>query len=161
MINFNTTSYHLLRTHWVPGTKQRSFKCPVSGSFNPRRNAVSEIELVLFWGSGNRFTVKPGSGKWRRRLCAKSVVSNQPPCPVLSTRSCVRAQLCPALCGPMNRRLLYPWDSPGKNTGVDCQALLQGIFPTQGSNLCLLRCRCILYCWAITEALPLGHRPSI
>ena len=29
-------------------------------------------------------------------------------------------------------------DSPGKNTGVDCHALLQGIFPTQGSNLCLL-----------------------
>ena len=31
-------------------------------------------------------------------------------------------------------RLLCPWDSPGKNTGVDCHALLQGIFPTQGSN---------------------------
>ena len=35
-------------------------------------------------------------------------------------------------------RLLCPWDSPGKNTGVGCHALLQGIFPTQGSNLCLL-----------------------
>ena len=37
-------------------------------------------------------------------------------------------------------RLLCPWDSPGKNTGVGCQALLQGIFPTQGPNprlLCL------------------------
>ena len=28
-------------------------------------------------------------------------------------------------------------DSPGKNTGSGCHALLQGIFPTQGSNLCL------------------------
>ena len=28
-------------------------------------------------------------------------------------------------------------DSPGKNTGVGCHALLQGIFPTQGSNPCL------------------------
>ena len=28
---------------------------------------------------------------------------------------------------------------PGKNAGVDCHALLQGIFPTQGPNLCLLR----------------------
>ena len=27
---------------------------------------------------------------------------------------------------------------PGKNTGVGCHILLQGIFPTQGSNLCLL-----------------------
>ena len=26
-------------------------------------------------------------------------------------------------------RLLCPWDSPGKNTGVGCHALLQGIFP--------------------------------
>ena len=31
-------------------------------------------------------------------------------------------------------RLLGPWDSPGKNTGVGCHALLQGIFQTQGSN---------------------------
>ena len=31
-------------------------------------------------------------------------------------------------------RLLCPWNSPGKNTGVGCQSLLQGIFPTQGSN---------------------------
>ena len=35
-------------------------------------------------------------------------------------------------------RLLCPWDSPGKNTGVGGWALLQEIFPTQGSNLCLL-----------------------
>ena len=35
-------------------------------------------------------------------------------------------------------RLLYPWDSPGKNTGVCCHALLQGIFPIQGLNLCLM-----------------------
>ena len=27
-----------------------------------------------------------------------------------------------------------PWDSPGKNTGVGCHALLQGIFPNQGSR---------------------------
>ena len=36
---------------------------------------------------------------------------------------------------------LCPWDSPGKNAGVGCHVLLQGIFPTQGWNpgmLCLL-----------------------
>jgi len=32
-------------------------------------------------------------------------------------------------------RLLCPWDSPGKNTGVGCHTLLQGIFPIQGSSL--------------------------
>ena len=35
-------------------------------------------------------------------------------------------------------RLLCPWDFPGKNTGVGCHFLLQGIFPTQGSNFGLL-----------------------
>ena len=35
-------------------------------------------------------------------------------------------------------RLLCTWDSPGKNTGVDCHALFQGIFLIQGLNPCLL-----------------------
>ena len=38
-----------------------------------------------------------------------------------------------------------PWNSPGQNTGVGSFSLLQGIFPTQGSNLGLPHCRCILY----------------
>ena len=37
-------------------------------------------------------------------------------------------------------------DSPGKNIGVGCHALLQRIFPTQGSNRSLPHCRQILYC---------------
>ena len=36
-------------------------------------------------------------------------------------------------------------DSPGKNTGVGCRALLQGVFPNQGWNPGLLHCRRILY----------------
>jgi len=35
-------------------------------------------------------------------------------------------------------RVFCPWDSPGKNTGVGCHALLQGIFLTQGSKPCLV-----------------------
>ena len=53
-------------------------------------------------------------------------------------------------------RLLCPRDSPGKNTGVGCHALLQGIFPTQGLNprlLCLCIGRLILYTSATWEAL--------
>ena len=49
-------------------------------------------------------------------------------------------------------RLLCPWGSPGKNTGVGCHCLLQGIFPTQGLNLGLLHCRQTLY--------PLSHQGS-
>ena len=43
-------------------------------------------------------------------------------------------------------KFLYPWNSPGKNTGVGSHSFLQGIFPTQGSNLGLLYCGQILYC---------------
>ena len=39
----------------------------------------------------------------------------------------------------------HPWNFPGKNTGVGTHSLLQGIFPTQGSNLGLLHCRQIPY----------------
>ena len=42
-------------------------------------------------------------------------------------------------------RLLSPWNFPGKSTGVGCHFLLQGIFPTQGSNPGLLHCRQMLY----------------
>ena len=41
-------------------------------------------------------------------------------------------------------------DSPGKNNGVGCHALLQGIFPTQGSNPCLL---CVLH-WQASSLPP-------
>ena len=44
-------------------------------------------------------------------------------------------------------------DSPGKNTGVGCYALLQGIFPTQGWNPGFLHCRQILYWLSYEEAL--------
>ena len=42
-------------------------------------------------------------------------------------------------------RLLCPWDSAGKNTGVGCHSPLQRIFLTQGSNPGLLHCRQFLY----------------
>ena len=45
-------------------------------------------------------------------------------------------------------RLLCPRDSPSKNTGVGCHFLLQGIFPTQGSNPDLPHCGQILYRWS-------------
>ena len=61
---------------------------------------------------------------------------------------CLVAQSYPTLC---NLTDCSPpgssvhGDSPGKNTGMGCQALLQGIFPTQGLNPTLPHCRQILY----------------
>ena len=52
-------------------------------------------------------------------------------------------------------RLLCPWDSPDRNTGVGCRVLLQGIFLTQGSNPCRL---CLLDLQM--DSLPLSHLRS-
>ena len=56
---------------------------------------------------------------------------------------CLIAQLCPTLCDPMEcspqgEGSSVHGASPGKNTGVGCHALFQGILPTQGLNLGLL-----------------------
>ena len=44
-----------------------------------------------------------------------------------------------------SHRLYSPWNSPGQNTGVGSLSLLQGIFPTQGSNPGLPHCGRIIY----------------
>ena len=64
---------------------------------------------------------------------------------------CSVAQSCPTLCDPKDCSppgFSVHGDSPGKNTEMGCHALLQGIFPTQGSNPGLLHCRWILYHWS-------------
>ena len=87
--------------------------------------------------------------------------------------------------GLLPTRLLCPWDSPGKKTGVSCHILLQRIFPTQGLNPPLLNCRQILYhlnhqgnpqfslgsrnsspfpllgCWGVRPKVPLSTSPAI
>ena len=71
---------------------------------------------------------------------------------MLATQSCLT--LRPHGLWPV--RLLCPWDSPGNNTGVGSHSLLQGIFPTQGSNLHLPR----LLHWR-ADSLPLSPLGSV
>ena len=54
-------------------------------------------------------------------------------------------------CATKPARLLCPWDFLSKNTGVGCHFLLQGILPTQGSNLNLLH----------SQADPLWGKPQM
>ena len=61
---------------------------------------------------------------------------------------CLVVQSCLTLFDPMDCSLpvsSISGDSPGRNVGVGCHALLQEIFPTWGSNPGLLNCRQILY----------------
>ena len=81
-----------------------------------------------------------------------------------TSRACVCAQLlqlCPTLCDPMDWSLLGCSVHGILQAGIlewvamSCHVLLQGTFPTQGSNYCLLcplHCRWILYCWATRES---------
>ena len=75
----------------------------------------------------------------------------KPACGILPRRVCMYLlQFCRTLrrYGLYCTRLLCPWASPGKSTGVCCHFLLQGIFLTQGSNLHLLH-------WQV-DSLPLA-----
>ena len=63
---------------------------------------------------------------------------------IFGHRVCVPAQSCLILWNPMDRS--PPGSSVhGKNTGVGCHAILQGVFLTPGSNPCHPHCRRILY----------------
>ena len=69
---------------------------------------------------------------------------------VYESRSVVPESLRPRGLQPTrllleNLLLENPWDSPDKNTGMDCHFPLQGIFPTQESNPGLLHCRQMIY----------------
>ena len=83
-------------------------------------------------------------GKWSyARISSSSPGVNVP-----GVRGTLVTQSCPDSLHPHGlspARILCPWDSPGKNTGVSCHSLLQGIFLIQASNLGLLDYRQVLY----------------
>ena len=78
---------------------------------------------LLHWQQGSLPPVPPRKPSHMYVLCGASLLS------------------CLTLCNPMDCSppgSSVHRDSPGKNTGMGCHALLQGIFPAQGSNLHLL-----------------------
>ena len=85
-------------------------------------NLVTKQQQLMYWlGHRSNLNVHQEESESERESC--SVVSNS---------------LWPhGLCSP--------WNSPGHDTGVGSLSLLQGIFPTQGSNPGLLQCKQILY----------------
>ena len=84
-------------------------------------STLTKQHRMVAKGMGYRLATSPGSAIYSV-VCAKSSIMSN---------SLIPYGLQPA-------RPLCPWDSPGKNTGVGCHALLQGIFPTQGWNLHVL-----------------------
>ena len=80
----------------------------------------------------------PGIKPRSLALQADSVLSEPPVSPkIVCVVLCLVTQSCLTLYDPMD--CIPPgssvhWDSPGKNPGVGCHSLFQGIFLTQGSN---------------------------
>ena len=106
------------------------------------------IKMFKKMGKGNRLNVK--SLVLLQCCCVRHCCSETPKGRNNVALMCVHADtsIMPDSAWPyrlQTTRLLCPWYSLGKNTGMDCHALLQGIFPTQGLNPDLLLCRKILY----------------
>ena len=141
--------------YWLP--------CPPPGIFptqvwNPSLLHLLYWKRVLYllshWGSPEGSLTKHKSGgisEAKKPLDANPGDSSKPGFPPCTREHAVASVMSNSSrpCGLQHAMLPCPWDSPGKNTGVGCHVLLQGIFPIQGPNLGLLRllhCRRILYC---------------
>ena len=147
---------------WKPPSRGRSNRrslTPCFGGWREEDRALQGLaltstpEALCYLSSGSYCTSLPQA--ITPLLSPKPPVAPADPGPLLpqilltvgSTASalpvftmCVRAQWLqsgPTLCDPMDCSppgSSVHGDSPGKNTGVGCHALLQGIFPTQGGN---------------------------
>ena len=120
----------------------------------PRRSHMAQSSKALcstateslLW-SPRAVTAEAGMPKSPRSITREAGAMNRLCRAVLSRRVVLR-ELCPTLCNLADCSLpgsSVHGDSPGKNTAVGCQALLQEIFPTQGSNPDLLHCKQILH----------------
>ena len=86
-------------------------------------SSINQHQTLVFWGREVNWEI--GFDKYTLLMCARAKLL--PSCP----------SLCDAMdCNPSGSSA--HGESPGKNTGVGCQALLHGIIPTQGLNPCLL-----------------------
>ena len=105
-----------------------------------RRGAPFSSKLVSSPGLSSK-PDREGEDVLNPVVCCKGLTTG---CP--ERCMCVHIHMC---CAVLSRTVmsdsLCPWDSPGKNTGMGCHALFQGIFLTQGSNPGLPYCRQILY----------------
>ena len=79
----------------------------------------------------------------------------------MDMHACSVTQSCPTLCNPMDCSPpgLCPWDFLGRNTGVDCHFLFQGIFLTPQVSCISCTGRQILYHWATWEVLTVWTDP--
>ena len=118
-----------------------------------------------------RFGMKTSAWLQKMRILTSSPTQALPPSPLLSHFEILSPVegACPTClkwsenCSVMSDsfELYSPWNSSGQNTEVGILSLLQGIFPTQGSNPGLPHCRQFFTSWATREAPSCLRRLSI
>ena len=120
------------------GWPQADLGCPLSFLqwYSVISRVIQELRLIFNYGSqGHSFHLYPAVRQRTRGWERHAIL-------------CIFALSYLTLCDPMDCSppcsSVYG-DSPGKNTGVSCHSLLQGVFPTQGSNPSLLHCRQSLF----------------
>ena len=88
-------------------------------------------------GANSLSLAKSGSPRLRTSPSMGEAPALKDTCPKIFSLKVWKCYMCDSLWshGLQPTRLLCPWYFPGKKTGVGCQLLLQGIFPTQGSSL--------------------------
>ena len=168
---FQKGIYSRQNTYWVTVRE----KCNSGRNYTTQnyinsryKNFLSEhklgIVIKLHWYSVHTYT-KEALNKYLQREVEREGSSCTVPQDTvhgnIKSRQCAVLGCCAVLNVPDSlqpyrlwpTRLLCPWDFPSKNTGVGCHALFQEIFPTQGSNPCLLY-------WQV-DSLPLNHTGSL
>ena len=112
---------------WRAGSGQKSAGTEKLAGPGQRRGPSSGA-----WGSAEPGTPPPG--RRGKHSCLWSSVLRWDKIYFAYVCACVCAQSCPTLWphGLQPARLLCPWDSPGKNTGVGCHFLFQGNLPDPG-----------------------------
>ena len=116
-----------------------------------RRNQYSPLAVLLFLDCSIFVPAFPVFPKATVGICTLELrmvkEAEWSPFPT-NKKLCLVTQSSPTLCDPIDCSppgSSVDRNSPGKNSGVGCHALLQGIFPTQGSNPGLRHCKWILH----------------
>ena len=119
----------------------------------------------------------PGTGPGSSALQADALPSEPPGKPIMSAVGSSHMAFIVLVCVSRSvvsdsfrfhrlwpARLLCLWESPGKNSGVDCHSLRQSNFPTQGWNPVLLHLSQVLYHLSYREVLKIlaavGFKPT-
>ena len=122
-------------------TKVSSLGCCPPILFN-RERKVSKIMPIIQIHLWIKVSIRQPTPMIPRTDCFKCNLQKQLGLQFLESESESRSVMSDSL---RPHGLYSPWNSPGQNTGVGGLSLLQGIFPTQGSNPGLLHCRQIFY----------------